>query len=167
VSENSNEENAMPYKVFLSPTGSGNMIFEGDVVNGYTTADGSDVVIKFYSNDRGYTCGAFGRTKDKKNLDSGTPMNADGAKALRNELAELLEKHTTSVGVFKATSSQKHFTLTREVEGAPLILGVIGTDPRYGSSYHRGDAEAFKKVLTELDQVLKTIDEVKAGKVMA
>jgi hypothetical protein len=158
----------MPYKVFLAPTGSGNTIFEGDVVNGYTSPDGNDVIIKFYSNDRGYTAGAFGRTKGTPHQisdpDSGSQLNAEGAKTLRNELAELLEKHTTSVGVFKAVSSQKHFTLAREVDGAPMILGVIGTDPRYGSSFHRGDVETFKKVLAELDQVLKTIDEVKSGK---
>lgn len=149
----------MPYKVFLAPTGSGNTVFEGDVINGYTTPDGSSVVIKFYSNDRGYTCGAFGHS-DK----SGSKIDAAGAKALRDELGALLEGNVNSIGVFHVESSQKHFSLAREVEGAPMILAVVGTDPRFGTSFHRGDAESFKKVLTEFDTVLKTIDEVKSGK---
>ena len=149
----------MPYKVFLTPTGRGWTIFEGDVVNGYTTPDGKNVVIKFFSNDRGYTCGSFGRSDN-----SGTPMDAAGAKGLREELAALLEQNAAKSGTFRAVSSQKRFTLAREVDGAPLILGVIGSDPRFGSSYHRGDAEALKKVLAEFDTVLKTIDDVMAGK---
>ena len=152
----------MPYKVFTSPTGSGNTVFEGDVINGYTTPDGKGVVIKFYSNDRGYTCGSFGRSDN-----SGSSIDVAGAKALRDEFAALVESYTGSIGVFSALSAQKHFKLSREVDGAPLILSVIGTDPRFGTSYHRGDAETFKKVLTEFDVVLKTLDEVKSGKVFA
>ena len=153
----------MPYKVFLTPTGRGYTIFEGDVINGYTTPDGKNVVVKFFSNDRGYTCGSFGRSDN-----SGTPIDASGAKALRDELAALLEMPAAAkTEKFHAVSSQKHFTLTRELEGTPMILGVIGTDPRFGSSFHRGDAEAMKKVLAEFDTVLKTISEVIAGKAPA
>src|SRR4029077_4080630 len=104
-----------PYKVFLAPTGSGNIIFEGDVLNGYTSPDGKKVVLKFFSNDRGYTCGAFNVEKE-------------GAKGLRDELATLLEQNSSNTQPFKAVSSQKHFSLARELEGAPLILGVLGTD---------------------------------------
>lgn len=149
----------MPYKVFLTPTGKGWTVFEGDVINGYTTPDGKNVVVKFFSNDRGYTCGSFGRSDN-----SGTPIDAAGVKALRDEMAALLEQNSAKTGTFRAQSGQCHFTLAREVEGAPMILGVIGTDPRFGTSYQRGDAEALKKVLTEFDTVLKTIDDVMAGK---
>ena len=141
----------MAYKVFVSPTGSGNVVFEGDVVNGYTSPDGKKVVLKFYSNDRGYTCGAYN-------------VDVAGAKALRDELAQLLETNASNTQKFKAESSRKHFTLAREIENVPLILGAIGTDPMFGTSYHRGDAEAMKKVLAEFDTVLKTIDDVVAGK---
>ncbi|MEI6234615.1 MAG: hypothetical protein WCT04_16290 [Planctomycetota bacterium] len=141
----------MPYKVFAAPTGSGNTIFEGDVINGYTSPDGKKVVVKFLSNDRGYTCGAF-------------HVDADGAKALRDELAQLLEANATGTAKFKAVSGQKHFTLTREMEAVPMILGVIGTDTMFGTSYHRGDAAAMQKLLTEFDTVLKTIADVMAGK---
>ena len=34
-------------------------VFEGDVINGYTSPDAKKVVVKFFSNDRGYTAGAF------------------------------------------------------------------------------------------------------------
>jgi len=149
----------MAYKVFIAPTGSGNTVFEGDVLNGYTTPDGKNVVLKFYSNDRGYTCGSFGYS-DK----SGIQIDADGVKRLRDELASFLETQSAKTGVFNAESAQKHFKITREVDGAPMILWVVGTDPRFGTSFHRGDAESFKKVLTEFDTVLKTIDDVKAGK---
>ena len=141
----------MAYKVFLAPTGSGNTVFEGDVVNGYTSPDGKKIVLKFYSNDRGYTCGSF-------------DVNFEVAKALRDELAQLLEAHLTSTAKFKAVSSAKHFTLTRELDNVPLILGAIGTDPIFGSSFHRGDAAAMQKVLAEFDAVLKTITDVMAGK---
>ncbi|HYG77428.1 MAG TPA: hypothetical protein VEK08_20645 [Planctomycetota bacterium] len=152
----------MPFKVFLAPTGSGNTVFEGDVINGYTTPDGKNVVLKFYSNDRGYTCGSFGFS-DK----SGKQIDAEGAKALRDEFANLIETNAAKTGVFSTDSSQKHFRLSREVDGAPMILAVIGTDPRFGTSYHRGDAESFKKVLAEFDTVLKTIEDVKARKLPA
>jgi hypothetical protein len=152
----------MPFKVFQAPTGSGNTVFEGDVLNGYTTPDGSSVVLKFYSNDRGYTCGSFGYS-DK----SGTKIDAAGTKALRDELSALLDGNLNSIGVFEVSSSQKHFSLAREVEGAPMILAVKGTDPRFGTSFHRGDAESLKKVLAEFDTVLKTIDDVKSGKASA
>jgi hypothetical protein len=141
----------MAYKVFISPTGTGNVVFEGDVVNGYTSPDGKKVVLKFYSNDRGYTCGSYN-------------VDVTGAKALREELASLLESNMSNTSTFKALSSQKHFSLAREQENVPLILGAIGTDPIFGTSYHRGDAEAMKKVLAEFDTVLKTIDDVMAGK---
>jgi hypothetical protein len=141
----------MAYKVFVSPTGTGNIVFEGDVVNGYTSPDGKKVVLKFYSNDRGYTCGAYN-------------VDAAGAKALRDELAQLLDANSGNTQKFKVESSRKHFSLAREQENVPLILGAIGTDPMFGTSYHRGDAEAMKKVLAEFDTVLKTIDDVMAGK---
>jgi hypothetical protein len=141
----------MPYKVFLAPTGSGNTVFEGDVLNGYTSPDGKKVVLKFYSNDRGYTCGAYN-------------VDAEGAKALRDELAALLETNAVNMKKFNAVSSRKHFSLTREMDDVPLILGAIGTDPVFGTSYHRGDAEAMKKIMTEFDQVLKTLEDVKSGK---
>ena len=141
----------MAYKVFIAPTGSGNIVFEGDVLNGYTSPDGKKVVLKFYSNDRGYTCGAF-------------HVDADGAKALRDELAQVIEVNAANPATFKAVSVQKHFTLTRELAGVPMILGVIGTDPMFGNSFHRGDAAAMQKVLAEFDTVLKTIADVMAGK---
>jgi hypothetical protein len=141
----------MPYKVFLAPTGSGNTVFEGDVLNGYTSPDGKKIVLKFYSNDRGYTCGAY-------NIDSA------GAKALRDELAALLDANATNMKKFGAVSSQKHFSLAREMDDVPLILGAIGTDPMFGTSYHRGDAEAMKKIMAEFELVLKTIEDVKSGK---
>jgi len=141
----------MAYKVFLAPTGTGNVVFEGDVVNGYTSPDGKKVVLKFYSNDRGYTCGAYN-------------VDAAGAKALRDELASLIENNSSNTLKFKAVPSQKHFSLAREIENVPLILGAIGTDAMFGTSYHRGDAEAMKKVLAEFDTVIKTIDDVMAGK---
>lgn len=141
----------MAYKVFVSPTGSGNVVFEGDVINGYTSPDGKHVVVKFYSNDRGYTCGAYN-------------VDASGAKALRDELSSLIENNSSNALKFKAQSNQKHFSLTREMENVPMILGAHGTDARFGTSYHRGDAEAMKKVLAEFDTVLKTIDDVLAGK---
>ena len=141
----------MAYKVFVSPTGTGNIVFEGDTLAGYTSPDGKKVVLKFYSNDRGYTCGAY-------NVDFA------GAKALRDELASLLENNSSNTMKFKAVSSQKHFSLTREIDNVPMILGAIGTDAMFGTSYHRGDAEAMKKLLTEFDTVIKTIDDVMAGK---
>ncbi|HLX62473.1 MAG TPA: hypothetical protein VKX17_14440 [Planctomycetota bacterium] len=141
----------MPYKVFTAPTGSGNIIFEGDVLNGYTSPDGKKVALKFFSNDRGYTCAAY-------------DVSADDAKGLRDELAQLLEANASNMTKFQAASSTKHFTLTRELDNIPLILGCIGTDPRFGSCYHRGDAAAMQKVLAEFDTVLKTIADVQAGK---
>jgi len=152
----------MAYKVFLSNTGSGNTIFEGDVLNGYTTPDTKNVVIKFFSNDRGYTAASFGYS-DK----SGTMMDLEGARALRAELSALFDANLTRTGVFKAESSGKHFELGREVDGAPIFLSVHGTDPRFGSSFHRGDPEALKKVLAEFDTVLKTLEDVKSGKTTA
>ena len=141
----------MAYKVYLSPTGSGNAIFEGDVIGGYTSRDGRSVVLKFFSNDRGYTCGTY-------------VVDAAGAKALRDELAALLERHSAAAGIFSAESAREHFTLARELDGAPLILGIIGADPRFGTSYHRGDSEALRKVLVEFDAVLQTLTDVMAGK---
>ena len=141
----------MAYKVFAAPTGSGNIVFEGDVINGYTSPDGKKVVIKFLSNDRGYTCGAFS-------------VDSAGVKVLRDELAQLLEANAANTAKFKAVSSQKHFTLTRELDNIPLILGVIGTDPMFGNSFHRGDAAAMQKLLAEFDTVLKTVEDVMAGK---
>jgi hypothetical protein len=141
----------MAYKVFSAPTGSGNIVFEGDVVNGYTSPDGKKIVLKFYSNDRGYTCGAY-------------HVDSEGAKALRDELAQLLEANAANSAKFKAVSALKHFTLTREMDGIPMILGAIGTDPMFGTSYHRGDAAAMQKVLAEFDTVLKSIADVMAGK---
>ena len=141
----------MAYKVFSAPTGSGNVVFEGDVINGYTSPDGKKVVVKFYSNDRGYTCGAYN-------------VDASGAKALRDELSNLIDSNAANPLKFQAQSAQKHFSLTREFDNVPMILGAHGTDRVFGTSYHRGDAEAMKKVLAEFDQVLKTIDDVVAGK---
>lgn len=149
----------MAFKVFLSNTGSGNTIFEGDVLNGYTTPDTKNVVVKFYSNDRGYTAASFGHS-DK----SGTLMDYDATKALRDELSALFDANLSRTGVFSADSSAKHYKLSREVDGAPIILAVNGTDPRFGSCFHRGDAEALKKILAEFDTVLKTLDDVKSGK---
>ena len=141
----------MAYKVFLAPTGSGNVVFEGDVLNGYTSPGGQKVVIKFYSNDRGYTAAAF-------------HVDAAGAKALRDELYVLIEEHSDNNGVFKFVSEQRHYTLTREMLKVPLILGVIGTDPMFGNCFHRGDLAAMRKIIAEFDTVLKTIADVIAGK---
>ena len=49
----------MAFKVFLAPTGSGNVVFEGDVINGYTTPDGKKISIQIFSNDRGYTAANY------------------------------------------------------------------------------------------------------------
>jgi hypothetical protein len=152
----------MAYKAFSAPTGTGNTVFEGDVINGYTSPDTKSVVIKFYSNDRGYTCGSFGHS-DK----SGTPMDAAGAKELRAELASLIESNASNTMKFQVFSPTKRFSLTREFDNTPLILGVHGTDPRFGTSYHRGSADDLKKILAEFDTVLKTIDDVAAGKAPA
>jgi hypothetical protein len=141
----------MPYKVFLAPTGSGNVVFEGDVINGHTTPDGKKIVVKFYSNDRGYTCGSY-------------TVDAPGAKALRDELAALLDSNAANPLKFQAFSSGKHFSLAREMDNTPMILGCRGTDRLFGTSYHRGQADDQKKVLAEFDVVLKTIDDVAAGK---
>lgn len=144
----------MAYKVFMAPTGSGNVVFEGDVLNGYTSPDGKRVVLKFLSNDRGYTCGAY-------------DVDFEGAKALRDELAQLLETNLDKPATFKVLSSKKHFSLAREIAEAPLILAAIGTNPVFGTSYHRGDAAAMQKLLAEFDTVLKTIGEVVGGKLPA
>ena len=141
----------MAYKVFAAPTGSGNTVFEGDVLNGYTSPDGRKIVLKFYSNDRGYTCGAYN-------------VDAAGAKSLRDELTALIDSQAANTQKFHAVSTQKHFSLAREMEGAPLILGAIGTDRVFGTSFHRGDTEAMKKIVAEFDIVLKTIQDVVAGK---
>ena len=145
----------MAYKSFIAPTGSGNTIFEGDVLNGSVSPDGRNVVLRFFTNDRGYSCAVFGRSEE-----SGVALDATGAKALRDELAALLEAHAGATGQFQAVSGQKRFTLAREMDGGTLILGVVGADPRFGTSYHRGDAAEMNKVLAEFDLVLKTISDL-------
>ncbi|MCW8129687.1 MAG: hypothetical protein KIS92_04805 [Planctomycetota bacterium] len=141
----------MAYKVFPAPTGSGNTVFEGDVLNGYTTPDGKKVSLQFYSNDRGYTAANY-------------VTSSDGAKALRKELQDLFDANAAKTGVFSAESTGRAFKLAREFEGAPMILFCNGTDKLRGRCFHRGDAEALKKIGAEFDQVLKTIDDVMAGK---
>ena len=141
----------MAYKVFLAPTGSGNTVFEGDVLNGYTTPDGKKVSLQFFSNDRGYTAAHY-------------VANFEEARRMREELAALLERGAARSGVFAEHSAQGHFRLARELDGAPLVLFFQGTDPIRGRSFHRGDAETLRKVLAEFDQVLGTIGEVIAGK---
>jgi len=141
----------MAFKVFLAPTGSGNTVYEGDVINGYTTPDGKKVSIQFFSNDRGYTAATY-------------ITDADGAKVMRKELQDLLDANVAKPGVFSADSAQRRYRLAREIDGAPMILFFSGTDKLRGRSFHRGDAEAMKKLCAEYDQVLKTIDDVMAGK---
>jgi len=140
----------MAYKTFLSATGSGNLIFEGDILNGHITPKGQSVSLKIFSNDRGYSCAAF-------------ELSPTDAKALRDELETLLTAQAEKAGVFEAESSQKRFGLSRETDGGALILAVRGTDARFGTSYHRGNLDALKAVVTEFDQVLKTLQETVAG----
>ncbi|HEY3324532.1 MAG TPA: hypothetical protein VGP72_29035 [Planctomycetota bacterium] len=148
----------MAFKSFFSPTGSGNTILEGDVISGYITPQKS-VVLKFLSNDRGYSCGSFGT-----HAGGGVPLDIAGAKALREELSALLDSSSGKTGVFSVPSNQKHFKFSRELDGGPLILAVIGTDPRFGTSYHRGNAETFKTLLAEFDAALKAIDDAATAK---
>lgn len=140
----------MPFKTFVGATGSGNVVFEGDVFTGQTSPDGKHVVLRFVTNDRGYACAAFGGTNE-------SPLDAAGAKALRDELAGLVEQKAAVAGKFRAESAQKRFALLRENDTGPLILEVTGTDARFGTAYHRGDEAEMKKVIAEFDTVLKTI----------
>jgi hypothetical protein len=140
----------MAFKTFVATTGSGNVVFEGDIFTGQTTPDGKNVVVRFVTNDRGYACAAFGGTKD-------APLDAAGAKTLRDELSELLDQKAATTGKFRALSSQKHFALLRERDEGPLILEITGTDPRFGPAYHRGDAAEMRKIVVEFDAVLKAI----------
>jgi hypothetical protein len=141
----------MAYKAFPAPTSSGNTVFEGDVLNGYTTPDGKKVSLQFFSNDRGYTAANY-------------VTNAEGAKALRKELQDLFDANTAKTGVYSSDSAQKNFRLSRELDGAPLILFCNGNDKLRGRCFHRGDAETMKKISAEFDLVIKTLDDVMAGK---
>ena len=141
----------MAFKVFLAPTGSGNVVFEGDVINGYTTPDGKSISIQIFSNDRGYTAANYA-------------TDQAGAKALRQELQELLDPHASNEKKFEALSKHGNFKLAREFDGTPLILFFFGTDKLRGRCFHRGDTAALQKVLAEFDLVLKAIDDSAAGK---
>ena len=141
----------MAYKVFLAPTGSGNTVYEGDVLNGYCSPDGQKVKLQFFSNDRGYTAAAYNTDRS-------------GAKALYDELKGLLDAQAQNAGTFETESPQKNFKLAREFEGSPLILFCNGADFMQGRSFHRGTPETMKKLLTEFETVLKTIDDVAAGR---
>ena len=141
----------MAYKVFLAPTGSGNTVYEGDVLNGYCSPDGKRVKVQFFSNDRGYTAAAY-------NTDQA------GAKALCEELKGLLESHSQNAGKFEADSAQRNFKLVREFESSPLILFCNGSDSMQGRCFHRGMPEAMKKLLSEFETVLKTVEDVVAGR---
>jgi hypothetical protein len=109
------------------------------------------VVLEFVSNDRGYAPGTY-------------VTDAAGAQRLRDELAALVEQHATKAETFAVASAQGHFTLAREFENALLILGIIGTDPRFGTSFHRGNTEAMRQVVMEFDAILRTLADVVAGK---
>jgi len=141
----------MAFKIFLAPTGTGNVVFEGDVINGYTTPDGKKTSVQFFSNDRGYTAANY-------------VTDAVGTKALRQELQDLLDTQGANEKKFEAWSRNKSYKLTREFDGTPLILFFYGTDKLRGRSFHRGTLDAMKKILTEFDLVLKTIDDSVAGK---
>ena len=142
----------MAYKVFLSPTGSGNVIFEGDVINGISTPDVKKVKLQFFSNDRGYTAAAY-------------YTDLHGAKALRQELQEsLLDPRVEKTEKFEAESRNKNFKISREFEGTPLILFCNGQDKMQGRCFHRGNLETMKKLCVEFDTVLKTLEDVAAGK---
>ena len=141
----------MAFKVFLAPTGTGNVVFEGDVINGYTTPDGKKISLQFFSNDRGYTAANY-------------VTDQAGAKALRQELQDLLDQQGVNEKKFEAWSRNKSFKLAREFDGTPLILFFYGTDKLRGRCFHRGTLDALKKVLAEFDLVLKAIDDSAAGK---
>ena len=142
----------MAYKVFLSPTGSGNVIFEGDVINGMATPDVKKVKIQFFSNDRGYTAAAY-------------YTDLAGAKALRQELQDLqADPRAEKPEKIEVDSRNKNFKLSREFEGTPLILFCNGQDKMQGRCFHRGNLETMKKLCAEFDTVLKTLDDVAAGK---
>lgn len=140
----------MAYKAFLAPTGSGNTVFEGSVINGYTSPDGKTVHLQFFSNDRGYS-GALYRT------------DLQGCRGLYQELQALLKARSEGESRFESESENGNFRLAREKEKGPLVLACHGTDPLQGRSYHRGDAEAMAALLKEFEQVLGTIEET-AGK---
>ena len=79
-------------------------------------------------------------------------------------MQELLDQHAANDKKFEATSKNRNFKLAREFDGTPLILFFFGTDKLRGRCFHRGDAAALQKVLTEFDLVLKAIDDAAAGK---
>lgn len=144
----------MAYKVFLSPAGSGNVVFEGDVLNGISTPDGKKVKLQFFSNDRGYTAATY-------------YTDHLAAKTLRQELQELLEDPRAGASQdvpFVADSKGRNFSLVREFAGTPLILVCHGQDKLQGRGFHRGNQEALKKIGAEFDLVLQTLDHVAAGK---
>ncbi|MCZ7645867.1 MAG: hypothetical protein M5U26_11370 [Planctomycetota bacterium] len=141
----------MPYKAFLAATGSGNTIFEGDVINGMTAPDGRKVKIQFFSNDRGYTAAAY-------------HTDGEGAKALLQELKSLVQANAERGGKFDADSVNRNFRLAREFEATPLILFFNGNDKLQGRSFHRGDAAALNKVVDEFEKVVQTIVDVMEGK---
>ena len=141
----------MAYKVFPAPTGSGNIVFEGDIINGYTSADGKKVRIQFFSSDRGYNAATY-------------LTDADGAKALLSELKRMLDSHAENPLKFNVESENKNFKLAREFDKAPLILFCRGNDRMQGRTFHRGDNDTMKKVVEEFDKICGTIDEVKSGK---
>ena len=141
----------MAYKVFASPTGTGNVVFEGDVINGYTSPDGKKVRLQFFSNDRGYTAATY-------------LTDQEGAKALLRELKSLLDANKEKKTPFESDSENRNFKLVRELDGAPLILFCIGNDRQQGRTFHRGKAEVLDKVSEEFEKVVGTIDDVKAGK---
>ncbi|GMV82596.1 MAG: hypothetical protein AMXMBFR7_37800 [Planctomycetota bacterium] len=141
----------MAFKAFPAATGSGNTVFEGDVLNGYTTPDGKKVRLQFYGNDRGYTAAAY-------------LTDHEGAKALLQELESLAASNLERGGIFSAESNNKNFRLSREFESSPLILFLNGNDRMQGRTFHRGDAAAMQKVLEEFKKVIQTIDDVVAGK---
>lgn len=142
----------MAYKVFQAPTGSGNVVFEGDVINGYTTPDAKKVKVQFFSNDRGYVAAAF-------------HTDREGAKALKRELETLVNDHALRAGTFSVDSANRNFKLAREIDGARLILTCNGNDAMQGRSFHRGDEAGLKKVVEEFDKVLATIEDALAGKI--
>ena len=135
----------MAYKAYPAPTGSGNTVFDGDVIGGYASPNGKTVRLQFFSNDRGYSAALF-RT------------DRQGAKGLFMELQALLKAHGDGVAKFESESENKNFRLFREFESGPLILACHGTDPLQGRCFHRGDQEAMDALLAEFEQVLKTIE---------
>ncbi len=151
----------MAYKVFLAPTGSGNTIIEGELINARTSPDGKQVHLQFFSNFKRSANTTFNATSYAAAL---YLTDHQGAKSLRDELESLLRAHAEQSSTFHASSDQGNFELTRELEGAPLNLIFNGTDKLQGRSFHRGDSEAMEVLLKEFEQVLQTIDDVVSGK---